>query len=135
LVPADPNELRLEAAKRNRIDLAERGVEVYLTELDVNDCGLRGIAERDAQVESYMRSLVSAALEVPAVTMISNWIFPTNPRGCARRTPAGRPQCRKLGKTVAAPECPPPAAYDERMNPKRARQGLAEALGGGGLSR
>jgi endo-1,4-beta-xylanase len=87
LVPADPNELRLEAAKRNRIDLAERGVEIYLTELDVNDCGLRGIAERDAQVESYMRSLVSAALEVPAVTMISNWIFPTNPRGCARRTP------------------------------------------------
>jgi endo-1,4-beta-xylanase len=114
LVPADPNELRLEAAKRNRIDLAERGVEVYLTELDVNDCGLRGIAERDAQVESYMRSLVSAALEVPAVTMISNWILQI--LVAAREGRRRPPQCRKLGKMVAAPECPPPAAYDERMN-------------------
>jgi hypothetical protein len=36
---------------------------------------------------------------------------------------------------VPAPECPRPAPYDESMNPKRARQGLAEALGGSGLGR
>jgi endo-1,4-beta-xylanase len=111
-------------------DIAQRGVEIYLTELDVNDCGLRDIAQRDAQVETYMRSLVSAALEVPAVTMISNWNFSDKSSWLRETGSAGRLNIESWAKCVPAPECPRPALYDETMKPKRARQGLAEALGG-----
>jgi endo-1,4-beta-xylanase len=111
-------------------DIAQRGVEIYLTELDVNDCGLRDIAQRDAQVETYMRSLVSAALEVPAVTMISNWNFSDKSSWLRETGSAGRLNIESWAKCVPSPECPRPALYDETMKPKRARQGLAEALGG-----
>jgi endo-1,4-beta-xylanase len=111
-------------------DLAERGVEIYLTELDVNDCSLREIAERDAQVETYMRSLVSAALEVPAVTMISNWNFSDKGSWLRETGSAGRLNIESWAKCVPSPGCPRPALYGENMNPKRARHGLAEALGG-----
>jgi endo-1,4-beta-xylanase len=111
-------------------DLAQRGVEIYLTELDVNDCGLRDVAERDAQVETYMRSLLSAALQVPAVTMISNWNFSDKSSWLRETGSAGRLNIESWAKCVPAPACPRPALYDESMNPKPARQGLAEALGG-----
>jgi endo-1,4-beta-xylanase len=116
-------------------DLAQRGVEIYLTELDVNDCGLRGMAERDAQVEAYMRSLVSAALEVPAVTMVSNWNFSDKSSWLRENSAAGGLNIESWAKCVPSPECPRPALYDESMNLKRARQGLAEALGGGRAGR
>ena len=111
-------------------DLAERGVEIYLTELDVNDCGLRDVAERDAQVQSHMRSLVSAALEVPAVAMISNWNLSDKGSWLRDKDAAGHLNIESWAKCVDHPECPRPALYDESMNPKPARQGLAEALGG-----
>jgi endo-1,4-beta-xylanase len=111
-------------------DVAQRGVEIYLTELDVNDCGLRGVAERDARVALYMRSLVSAAVEVPAVTMISNWNFSDKSSWLRESGAAGRLKIESWATCAASPECPRPALYDESMEPKRARQGLAEALGG-----
>jgi endo-1,4-beta-xylanase len=116
-------------------DLARRGVEIYLTELDVNDCSVRGVTERDAQVGSYMRSLLSAALDVPAVTMISNWNFSDKGSWLREMNSAGRLNIESWAKCAASPECPRPALYDESMNPKRARQGLAQALGGGRLGR
>jgi endo-1,4-beta-xylanase len=116
-------------------DLAQRGVEIFLTELDINDCGLRGVAERDAQVAMYMRSFLAAALEVPAVTMISNWNFSDKSSWLRETNSAGRLNIESWGKCAPAPECPRPALYDEAMNPKRARQGLAEALGGGRVGR
>jgi endo-1,4-beta-xylanase len=111
-------------------DLAQRGVEIYITELDVNDCGSRDVALRDAQVETYMRSLVAAALEVPAVTMVSNWNFSDKSSWLRETGTAGRLNIESWAKCVPGPACPRPALYDENMNPKRARQGLAEALGG-----
>jgi endo-1,4-beta-xylanase len=116
-------------------DVAERGVEIYLTELDVNDCSSRDVTQRDAQVEAYMRSFVSAALQVPAVTMVSNWNFSDKGSWLRETGAAGRLNIESWAKCVASPECPRPALYDETMNPKRARQGLAEALGGGQGSR
>jgi endo-1,4-beta-xylanase len=116
-------------------DVAQRGVEIYLTELDVNDCGLRGVAERDAEVAMYMRSFLAAALDVPAVTMISNWNFSDKSSWLRETNLAGRLNIESWAKCVPSPECPRPALYDEGMNPKRARQGLAEALGSGRLSR
>jgi endo-1,4-beta-xylanase len=111
-------------------DLAERGVEIYLTELDVNDCGLRDAKQRDVQAGTYMRSLVLAALEVPSVTMISNWNFSDKSSWLRETNAAGRLNIESWAQCLASPECPRPALYDESMNPKRARQGLAEALGG-----
>jgi endo-1,4-beta-xylanase len=77
-----------------------------------------------------MRSLISAALEVPAVTMVSNWNFSDKGSWLREKNSAGGLNIESWAKCVAAPECPRPALYDETMNPKRARQGLAEALGG-----
>ena len=54
-------------------ELAKRNVEIYITELDVNDCSLRDAAQRDQLVATYMGSLVAASLEVAAVTMVTNW--------------------------------------------------------------
>jgi endo-1,4-beta-xylanase len=111
-------------------ELAQRGVEIYLTELDVNDCGLRDAKQRDAQVATYMRSLVSAALEVPAVTMLSNWNFSDKSSWLRETNAAGRLNIESWAQCVPSPDCPRPALYDETMNPKRPRRGLAEALGG-----
>ncbi len=110
-------------------DLAQRGVEIYLTELDVNDCALRNVAERDGRVADYVRSFVSAALQVPAVTMISNWNL-SDKSSWLRETKAGRLQIEAWAKCVPDPACPRPALYDDAMRPKQARATLAEALGG-----
>lgn len=77
-----------------------------------------------------MRSFVSAALEVPAVTMLSNWNFSDKGSWLRQENSAGRLGIESWAKCVPSPECPRPALYDESMTPKRARQGLAEALGG-----
>jgi endo-1,4-beta-xylanase len=111
-------------------DVAERGVAIYLTELDVNDCGLRAVGERDGQVAMYTRSFLAAAFDVPAVTMISNWNFSDKSSWLRETSSAGRLNIESWAKCVPSPECPRPALYDESMNPKRARQGLAEALSG-----
>jgi endo-1,4-beta-xylanase len=105
-------------------------VSVYLTELDVNDCALRDMAERDELVASYLRSFVTAALEVPAVTMISNWDL-SDKYSWLRSDDspnATYPSLPHWASCVARPPCPRPAPYDEAMRPKPARRGLAEAL-------
>jgi endo-1,4-beta-xylanase len=132
LVPqwmADPAKPDWRAFVQFLRDLAQRGVEIYLTELDVNDCALRSVAERDGRVAEYMRSFVSAALQVPAVTMISNWNL-SDKSSWLRETKAGRLQVEAWAKCVPDPACPRPALYDDAMRPKLARAALAEALGG-----
>lgn len=111
-------------------ELAKRGVEIYLTELDVNDCSVRDMAQRDAQVAAYTRSLVSAALEVPAVSMVTNWDL-SDKYSWLRDdgTPtAVYPSLGKWANCVVEPACPRPAIYDQSMRPKAARRGLADAL-------
>ena len=111
-------------------DLARRGVAIYLTELDVNDCSVRDAAERDAMVERYTRSFVAAALEVPAVTMVTNWDF-SDKYSWLREdgTPSAvYPSLAKWADCVARPPCPRPDIYDQSMRPKIVRDGLAQAL-------
>ena len=111
-------------------ELAARGVAIYLTELDVNDCSLRDMAERDRQVALYTRSFVEAALEVPAVTMLSNWDL-SDKYSWLRSDDspnATYPSLSRWANCVSRPPCPRPTIYDEAMNPKAARRGLAEAL-------
>ncbi|MFI4994698.1 MAG: endo-1,4-beta-xylanase [Hyphomicrobiales bacterium] len=113
-------------------DLSRRGVEVYLTELDVNDCSLRETAERDGQVADYMRSFVSAALEVQAVTMVSNWDLSDKYSWLRENASpnSGYPALGRWANCVFHPPCPRPAIYDQAMRPKAARRGLAQALAG-----
>ncbi|GAC1334431.1 MAG: hypothetical protein NVSMB26_17180 [Beijerinckiaceae bacterium] len=112
-------------------DIERRGVDIYVTELDVNDCSLRDVSQRDSRVSLYMRSLVSAALEVPAVNMVTNWNLSDKYSWLRGNAPGSRSKLaiESWASCVPDPACPRPALYDQSMNPKRARQGLAEALG------
>ena len=111
-------------------ELSKRGVAIYLTELDVNDCSVRDAVERDAMVGAYTRSFVSAALDVPAVTMITNWDF-SDKYSWLRDDASSSgvyPSLEKWADCVARPPCPRPDIYDQTMRPKAARDGLAQAL-------
>ncbi len=123
---------RLEAFRRLSAELAKRNVEIYLTELDVNDCSLRDAGERDQLVARYMGSLVAASLEVAAVTMVTNWDLSDKYswlRGDGSPT-AVFPSLSNWANCVAHPSCPRPDLYDQALHPKAARDALAEALRG-----
>ncbi len=54
--------------------LAERKLDIYITELDVVDDPLRGdVAQRDTEVAELTRRLLAVALKVPAVKMLIAW--------------------------------------------------------------
>ena len=111
-------------------DLQERGIAIYITELDVNDCSLWDIEERDKLVANYTRSFVSAALEVPAVKMITNWDFADGGSWYrADGTPESTfPTLGRWAKCLKHPACPRPTIYDQDLAPKPARDALAQAL-------
>ena len=111
-------------------ELARRGVAIYLTELDVNDCSTRDVAERDALVERCTRTFVTAALEIPAVTMVTNWDLSDKYAWLREDTTSGGvyPSLGKWADCVSLPPCPRPDLYDQSMRPKIVRDGLAQAL-------
>ncbi len=54
--------------------IAQRGLEIYLTELDVDDAGLpAAIAERDQMVADRVFAFLSRALTCPAVKVLECW--------------------------------------------------------------
>lgn len=60
--------------RRFLADLASRGVEIYLTELDVDDRIFAGSdAERDAKVADLYRTVLDTALAEPKVTTVITW--------------------------------------------------------------
>jgi endo-1,4-beta-xylanase len=111
-------------------ELQARGVAVYITELDVNDCSLQDIAQRDRLVAHYTQSFVAAALEVPSVTMVTNWDF-ADSASWYRADSSPSATFSTLGhwaKCLAHPACPRPTIYDQNLAPKAARDALAKAL-------
>lgn len=108
-------------------DLARRGVRILLTELDVNDCSMRDADDRDRLVADTMYEFVAASTAVPAVEMVTNWDF--SDKYSWLRSAAVYPSLQRWSDCVAAPPCPRPDIYDEAMQPKAARAGLARALG------
>jgi endo-1,4-beta-xylanase len=55
-------------------EIARRGLDIYITELDVNDVAFpNAIDERDRLVAERYRSFLGAALSEPAVKMVINW--------------------------------------------------------------
>lgn len=109
--------------------LAARGLEIYVTELDVIDCSLRDMDERDRLVADYTGSFVAAALDA-GVTMVTDWDF-SDKYSWLRESGAPTATFETLEKwanCTAKPACPRPTIYDEALYPKPARRALAEAL-------
>lgn len=113
--------------------LRARGVAAYITELDVNDCSLTDMGARDRLVADYTRTFVSAALEVPTVTMVTSWDFADGVSWYRDdSSPASTyPTLGRWRKCLARPACPRPAIYDQDFAPKPARDALAQALSSG----
>ncbi len=111
-------------------ELSKRGVAIYITELDVNDCAFKDVSERDRIVADYMLSFTTAALEQPAVAMVTNWDFSDNYSWLrdASSPNATFPTLGRWANCVADPACPRPAIYDESLAPKPARDALAKAF-------
>lgn len=107
-------------------DIGRRGLEVYLTELDVLDCSVRDVADRDRLVAETMRSFVSSVLRSSAVKMITNWDL-SDATSWLRESNVYR-SLPRWANCVWAPPCPRPTPFDAAMNPKRARDALADAL-------
>lgn len=107
-----------------------RGVAIYITELDVNDCSLQDIALRDRLVARYTQSFVAAALEVASVTMVTNWDFADGASWYrADSSPSATfPTLGHWAKCLPRPACPRPTIYDQGLAPKAARDALAKAL-------
>lgn len=114
-------------------ELQTRGVDIYITELDVNDCSLRERVARDRRVADYMGGFVAAALEVPAVRMVTNWDF--SDRYTWLRDESGPtatyPTLGRSAGCLAQPACPRPNIYDQALRPKKARDALRAALADG----
>jgi len=111
-------------------ELQKRGVEIYITELDVNDCLSTDIEQRDRLVADYTYSFTAAALEVSSVRMVTNWDFADSASwyrdAAAFRALARWPACQ------ASPACPRPTIYDQDLAPKPSRDALARAFAGRG---
>jgi endo-1,4-beta-xylanase len=113
-------------------ELAQRNVGIYITELDVIDCSLTSVSDRDALVASYMGSFITAALNAsPAVTMVSNWDLSDKYSWLRDDGHPGAvfPSLTQTANCVQHPSCPRPDPYDQNMRPKAARNALAGALG------
>lgn len=111
-------------------DLEARGVAIYITELDVNDCSLTDATQRDRLVAEYTGSFVSAALEVPAVTMVSSWDFADSVSWYRDQSSPNStyPTLGRWPKCLARPACPRPTIYDQDLAPKASRDALALAF-------
>lgn len=63
-----------EGLRRFLRQVADLGLEIYITELDVNDQMLAGdVAHRDAVVAANYRAFLDVALREPAVRMVNTW--------------------------------------------------------------
>jgi endo-1,4-beta-xylanase len=133
----DPRRPDWTAFKAFLDDLAARGLDVYITELDVNDCMIEDMAERDRLVADYTYSFVSAALSCRAVKMVTNWDFSDNYswyRGDSSPD-ATFPTLGKWANCGPRYACPRPTIYDEDLLPKPSRDALARAFAHKGAAR
>lgn len=104
-------------------EIAARGHDIYITELDVVDLELDGSApERDRIVAARYRALLDAALSEPAVKVVVTWELADH-RSWLRnpwfvdRFPARR---RRFPAR--------PLPFDDRLRPKLARDAIAAAF-------
>lgn len=110
--------------------LTSRGLAVYVTELDVNDCFLQEAQPRDALVAQYTESFVTRAVDAGA-SMVTSWDFADRYAWLRDASGPGAtyPTLAKWASCGArTPACPRPTPYDADLRPKSARDALARAL-------
>lgn len=100
-------------------EVADLGLEIYVTELDVNDQMLPGdVPHRDEVVAANYRAFLDVVLAEPAVRMINTWGL--SDRHTSRATMFPRPD----GTAVR------PLPFDRDLKPKPAAFAIAELLRG-----
>ncbi len=108
-----------EALRRFLRDVARLGLEVYVTELDVNDQNAPGdVAGRDEAVAEVYGVFLRTVLDEPAVRMVTTWGL--SDRYTSKTDMFPRPD--------GAPVRPLP--FDRDLAPKSARRVMAQAFGG-----
>ena len=100
--------------------VGELGLDVYLSELDVNDSQLAlDAARRDRQIAGYYSDFLGTVLEQPAVKRIVFWGISDSDHWMLRSPYKG--EKRRNGR-------PRPALFDENDDPKPAFEAVARAL-------
>jgi endo-1,4-beta-xylanase len=100
--------------------LATRKVDIYITEMDVNDdTYANGEKIRDARVADRYAQVLSRLLRIPAVKMVVTWQLSDLYSGYRKDAIASNPSARRL---------PRPLLFDEKMERKPAWTSVANAL-------
>jgi len=101
-------------------ELATRKVDIYITELDVDDASFPDdIGERDARVAGRYRDFLSAVLAIPAVKMVVTWQLADGSSWYYHGAREADPDAGRL---------PRPLPFDDRLRPKPARDALLSAF-------
>ena len=131
-------------------DIANLGLDVYITELDVIDyetacfSSTPSPSDSDYLIDIYYSSFLTEVLSYPAVKAVTLWDtsdrysfyrysdestlygYNTIPRPRPDNTPW--PNCPTLPANAQSIACPRPGAFDDQMVQKAARQSIATAL-------
>lgn len=101
-------------------EFAAMGYDIHLTELDVNDAGIKGgVAERDRQVAALYQGYLDAVLQLPSIKIVELWQL--SDANTWLRDPA---VVSELGTRGDAR----PLIYDDAFRKKPAWHAVAEAL-------
>ncbi|CAK0775066.1 Beta-xylanase [Gammaproteobacteria bacterium] len=112
------------AYSRFLIEIAARGVKIFLTELDVIDKGSPSDSDqRDQIIADIYRTYLSVALENPAVVMVVNWGLYDQEAWQNHPTYSANPNFRREDGTPGRG-----LPFDSNMRPKLAAQVIAEVL-------
>jgi endo-1,4-beta-xylanase len=102
-------------------ELGRRGIDIYLSELDINDRNFTGdIASRDGQVAERYRQFLTPVLAEPAVKAIITWQLSDNASWIV-----GDPKMWRSPNRA-----PRPLPFDADQRPKAAYHTLARLLAG-----
>lgn len=97
-------------------DLARRPIEIYLTEMDVNDASFPDdIATRDQKVAQLYRTYLDSALKIPKVTLLETWQL-SDAYSWYRDTDAAKVRAMR------------PLPFDAHLRAKPARDAILAAL-------
>lgn len=99
-------------------EVAERGVDIYITELDCNDFEMPDdVAERDALVAARYESFLNAVLKVPAVKVVICW-----------QLSDGATHYRSWEQAIALGRETRPLPFDSELRPKPALDAMLRAF-------
>lgn len=101
-------------------ELATRKIDIYITELDVDDASFPAdIASRDAAVAARYRDFLGAVLAVPAVKIVITWQLADSSSWYYHG---------ELEQHPGASRLPRPLPFDDRLMPKPARDAMLSAF-------